>query len=177
MTAVICLMTLYTALGGYQGEKLEKARPEWMFHDAIFNCMIRCSLHPNLCTCIFLFLVWGGAASRMNQGRCLLSEGFLGICGRQKVHENETAECCRRWRSLWVKMLSDEWLIYPKLLLLIPDIWTLFWGFWETPVACDLKKAWAVPETNGEGHNEHRKWCMVLRIRRSQKWPKTERDI
>lgn len=31
------------------------------------------------------FLVWGGAALRMNQGRCLLSKGPLGICGRQKV--------------------------------------------------------------------------------------------
>lgn len=44
-------------------------------------------LHPNLCTHIFLFLVWGGVASRMNQGRCLLSNGLLGICGTQKVHE------------------------------------------------------------------------------------------
>lgn len=33
------------------------------------------------------FLVWGRAALRMNQGRCLLSKGLLGICGRQKVHK------------------------------------------------------------------------------------------
>lgn len=33
------------------------------------------------------FLVWGGAALGMNQGRCLLSKGLLGICGRQKVHK------------------------------------------------------------------------------------------
>lgn len=86
-TVILCFLILYTALGGYQGEKIEKARDEWMFHDAVFNCTIRCFLYPNLCTHIFFFLVWGGAALRMNQGRCLLSKGLLGICGRQKVHE------------------------------------------------------------------------------------------
>lgn len=43
-----------TALGEHQGEKLENAKHKWMFYDAIINCMIICSLHPNLCPRGFL---------------------------------------------------------------------------------------------------------------------------
>lgn len=43
-----------SALGEYQGEKLENARLKWMFYDVVFNCMMMYSLHPNLCPYGFL---------------------------------------------------------------------------------------------------------------------------
>lgn len=42
------IIDVETALGEYQGEKLKNARHKGLFYDAVFNCMIICSIHPNL---------------------------------------------------------------------------------------------------------------------------------
>jgi len=58
------IIQVETALGDYQGEKLENARCKWMLYDAFFHCMIIWSLQPNLCPHRFLLPYVGWSCLR-----------------------------------------------------------------------------------------------------------------
>lgn len=95
------------------------------------------------------FLVWGGAALRMNQGRCLLSKGLLGICGRQKVHEERSWGVLQKVKKSlgedvwwWVIHISQTFTNGPWHLSFIFGFLKVTPGTWLEEILGSTRRKW-----------------------------------